>query len=263
LAGDALSGVKDAKGGVSAESRSDIEVIESILLLTRKGPSRRFVGRDATYTMLVENLSVRDVNQIVIKEIIPVGMSYISSSSGGVYNPNNRLVTWSIPRLGGKASFPLEIKLQADNVGDLESVVQATDKEGHQATIQALTKIEGFAQLGLRDVNGHGPITVGETASYSFHVANRGSATATNVKFVCIIPDNMKFIKAKGSARYQQVENKIIFEPIASLNPNSEEKYEIELSSLRQGEVSMQIAISSAEMQIPVSHTESIIVYQE
>jgi uncharacterized repeat protein (TIGR01451 family) len=252
-----------AKGDKVADTKADLEVIPSILSLTRKGPSRRFVGREATYTMQLENLSIRDANQIVIQEVVPAGLAFVSANGGGAYNPNNRLVTWNIPRLAGKASLPLEVKLTAEKPGDHESSIEVTDREGHQASLKAVTRVEGFAQLGIREVNGKGPISIKEKASYSFHVANRGSATATNVRFVCIMPEKMKFVSANGSVRYTQNENKLIFDPIPTLPPGKEEQFEVVLAPETPGEVMLQIAVSSEEMQTPVTHTEAVIIYQE
>ena len=258
-----LNAQVEAKGNIKANTKSNLEVIQSVLALTRKGPARRFVGRKAEYNMQLENLSVRDVTQVTLQEVVPAGMTFVSTTAGGAYDPKTRVVTWVIPQLKAKTNFPMKITLLAENTGDHQSMVQVADAAGNQASLKAMTRVEGFAQLGIREVNGKGPISIGEKASYSFHVANRGSASATQAKFVCTIPDGMSFVSAKGPVKYQQVNNQIVFESIASLKPNQEEQFNVVLVAKKQGELVLKIAVSADEMQTPVTHTEAVIVYQE
>jgi uncharacterized repeat protein (TIGR01451 family) len=75
------------------------------------------VGDSLTYTLSYGNPNDETVSYVIMKDHVPEGTRYVTSS-GGVYYSGTRNVTWVIPTLAGHASGSrtLTIEVQADSL---------------------------------------------------------------------------------------------------------------------------------------------------
>lgn len=253
----------EANGGITAKTSSDLNIIKSVLNLTRKGPGRRFVGRDAIYTMKVKNNSIRTLRNVRITESVPSGLKYLGTSPRGQYDTSSRLIGWTIPQIPAGQEVELKVTLNAKMVGNQKSVVDVADEDGHQATLTANTKVEGFASLAIHEIKGKGSVAVGERVSWKFHLKNRGSAKATNVTLACKLPTNIEFVDAKGPSQFKVQGQLVTFDPIQSLQPGQETTVDIVMTAINQGNTRLDFSVNADQMQDPITHQEAVIVYDE
>ncbi len=251
----------DAKGGITAQARTDIEVIDSVLTVERTGPARRFVGHNANYTITVANQSIRDIEQATIVETIPNGMEFISATSNGRYNPSTRSVSWAFSKLRQRSQESMQLTLKPNTVGDWKSTVDVVTKDGHKASVAATTIVEGFASLKIEDPEGRGLIAVGEQVSLRFKVRNRGSAPANEVKLSCVIPSSFQLIKANGPTSYRQEGNRVVFDSVQSIAPDQDMQVDFVLAAVAAGTAHLSIAVNAEEMKDPLTHEENVVVY--
>ena len=250
-----------ASGGVTAEARADIEVIDSVLTVERTGPARRFVGHNASYTITVSNQSIRDIEQATIVETVPQGFEFVSATSNGKYNPSTRSVTWNFAKLRSKTQESMQVTLKPDRVGEFSSEVAVVSKDGHKANVAAKTIVEGFASLKIEDPEGRGLVGVGEQISLRFKVRNRGSAPANAVHLSCNVPANIQIVSAKGPTPYRQEGNRLIFEPVTSIAPDQDMQVDFVLVAKTPGNAHLSISVNADEMKDPLNHEENIVVY--
>lgn len=250
-----------SKEGVKTDAEINFEIIESILTVSRKGPARRFVGHKSTYSIEVQNESIRKIENATVTEVVPAGMSFVSATSGGRYDPVNRAVIWTGLQLNPDDEQVVQVTLLPEAVGTHTSQVEVVDQTGHKASLSSTTKVEGFASLGISVDEGRAPTGIGEQVSLRFFVKNRGSAESTNVQFSCQVPQQLQFINAKGPTRFRQVGRMLVFEPIAKLAPDAEHAFDVVLNAVSPGDTHLKISVSSDQQKKALSHDESVIVY--
>jgi uncharacterized repeat protein (TIGR01451 family) len=92
-----------------------------------------------TYRIIINNQGTREAMMVVVEDIIPAGLSYVSSST--VRKSSNTMLNMSIPD-GGSTAFPLDEG--GVNLGDFES--------GQLDTIEFLTVTDGMTYSSV--ING-------------------------------------------------------------------------------------------------------------
>ncbi|WP_459557650.1 hypothetical protein [Lacunimicrobium album] len=250
-----------ANGGVTADGKADIEVIDSVLNVERTGPARRFVGHNASYTITVINQSIRDIDQATIVERVPTGFEFVSATANGKYNPSTRSVAWNFGKLRAKTQESMQITLRPDRVGEFNSEVAVVSKDGHKASVAAKTIVEGFASLKIEDPEGKGLVGIGEQVSLRFKVRNRGSAPANGVQITCNVPANFQVLSAKGPTEYRQEGNRLIFDPVNAIAPEQDMQVDFVLVAKAVGDAHLSIAVNAQEMKDSLNHEENIVVY--
>src|SRR5690606_12686404 len=84
-----------AASGAQKEAIAKIQILGDRITITRTGPKRRYVGRTASYSNTIANLSDAKISPVHVVEVIPAGMDFVEASAGGKFDPQKRTVTWS------------------------------------------------------------------------------------------------------------------------------------------------------------------------
>lgn len=84
-------------------------------------------GDRLTYTVTVGNTGTRDSVPTTVKDQLPVGLTFVSATSGGTYDAATRTVSWSIPAIVRDDTLQLVVTATVDaNQADDEIVNKAT-----------------------------------------------------------------------------------------------------------------------------------------
>ncbi len=252
-----------AVGGLNISNETEVQVIPSILGLSRSGPSRRFVGHAGSFEVTLANYSQRTVKEVRVVEQIPDGFEFKSATKQGVYNSTQRTVTWMLPQLKGGEELTLGITLIPRQTGTMELTVRAEERNGHQAEVAHAVKVEGFASLAVRVPDERGPVEKGERVSLRFRVVNRGSAAARDVNVDCKVPDQLTYISADGPVKAEQAGQVVRFQPVESLGPNQELIFDMVFSADAIGDARVEFEVHAESLSKPLKHQEQVIVYGE
>ena len=106
-------------------------------------------------------------------------------------------------------------------------------------------------------------IEVGSETTYEVHVKNTGTKAATNVKIAALLPAEMQALGGEGPTRASGDAQKVIFEPLARLNPQEEVVFKIQVQGLKPGDHLVRVQLSSDEWPTPVTREESTRVYED
>ncbi len=157
-------------------------------------------GEEITYIITLNNTRVDDVNNVVIEDYIPDGMSFVSASAGAEYS-NGKLV-WNVGTIPVGASktvyFTAKVNSELTGHGNLRNVASATftnrDLEpenpiySNEVTHPIIdAKLESFTNQP--DAN----LTEGDKIIYKITVTNEGSVERTNIPVVGYIPEGTTF----------------------------------------------------------------------
>ena len=73
------------------------------LTVTKTGPASATVGDQVTYTITVRNDGDIYASNVVVTDVLPEGLTYVSSSGNGTYDAETRTVTWPHGQHAGRA----------------------------------------------------------------------------------------------------------------------------------------------------------------
>ncbi len=251
------------EGGFRAEAKVSLEVIPAVMTLTRKGPSRRFVGHAMQQTTTLKNNSSKLLKNVTIIEYVPAGFRFKKASDNGLYSEELRTITWTAPQLPSGQEIKVTSTLIPTNIGTQTMKVKALNASGHQAELLTDVKVEGFSSLAVRVPDARGPVSRGERVSIRFKVVNRGSAPATRVQVSCKIPDQLEYVSANGPVKSVQNGQLVSFQPIASLGANQEAVFDVVFNAVNEGDARVEFAVSSDQATTPLKHHEQVVIYGE
>ena len=96
------------------------------LTVTKTGPASATVGDQVTYTITVRNDGDIYASNVVVTDVLPEGLTYVSSSGNGTYDAETRTVTWpTVNTLGAPGSVSYTVTVTASQTGELKNVAYA------------------------------------------------------------------------------------------------------------------------------------------
>ncbi len=252
-----------ANGGVNLESAQPVNVLNSRLSVTRTGPENRFVGREATYSSTVTNVSRESLSGILIEETVPRGLQFKEASAPGQFVPQQQKIVWRMPRLEPGQSISLSSRFLATQEGEMQSLVRAADDRGDATELVTRTKVIGFSSLKVDVSHAGRPVAVGEEVALRLSVRNGGTAVAQQVGTWIEIPRQLRFQSAQGPVRFRERAGGIEFEPIGQLDRESEQSFDVVMIAVEAGDARVRVHLASAQLQEPISEEESIVIFAE
>jgi uncharacterized repeat protein (TIGR01451 family) len=253
-----------AAGGASATATAPVNIVGRQLQIERRGPGRRFVGRPATYENVIINETAFDAVDAEVVEQVPQGMKFVSATEDGLFNPQDRSVTWKISRLSAGQQKLLRIELMPLDAGQKQSVVTVVENAGFRSQQTLTTAVEDLHNVSADISRLDGPIAVGETFGFSISIDNRGTADATDVELLVEVPQEIKVVGAGSRTIRASLEqgNIVRYSRIVRVEPGRQQSFELKL----QGERPVRNAVVKAmvryeQMQKPLVVSESVTVY--
>ncbi|MBE6759555.1 MAG: DUF11 domain-containing protein, partial [Ruminococcaceae bacterium] len=161
-------------------------------------------GEEIEYIITLTNTRIDDVNNVVIEDYIPDGMTFVSASTGGQYADGK--VVWNVGTIPVGASktvfFTARVNDELTGYGNLRNVASATytnrDNEpedriySNEITHPILdAKLESFTDQP--DAN----LTEGDKITYKITVTNEGSVEKTNIPVIADIPEGTTFVSSE------------------------------------------------------------------
>ena len=157
-------------------------------------------GGTINYTISVTNSGPTNVTNLVISDVLPTGLTFVSEFAGtGVWNTGAS--TWTLATLasGETKNLIIQATVNADQGGNtiINTISNTQDQTDSNATVDdntasiTVTSVDLFA---VKTVNNSTP-NVGDTVSYSIIVTNKtGSSEATNVSVTDVLPVGITYV---------------------------------------------------------------------
>ncbi len=252
-----------ADGNLLDEDRQPVEVIAPKLNVRLEGPSRRYLERQATYTLSVENPGTAKATNVDLIAHMPKGMKFVRTNNQGQYDPATHAVYWSLAELPPNQAGEVELSAIPIEMGEQKLRIEGRGDLGIADELEQPVLVEGLAAIFFGVVDTADPIEVGSDTVYQVKVVNQGSKTATNVRVEGILPNGLKPIGGDGPTTYQIAEQSIYFEPLARLAPKDQAVFKIQVRGMTDGDHRITVRVATDEVQTPVSKEESTRVYSD
>lgn len=177
------------------------------------------VGDEVTFTITAHNAGPDNATNVVITDVLPLGLDFVSASDGGTYDALSRTITWSAFNLNYGApdvvrTFIAEVNaIMAGNATGIINTANATFTEYPSTASGNGTAIYvPLTDLYINSWASKNNPYVGETITLTFKLGNNGPDTARNVVFTLPIPEGMEFVDVsvdQGTATYDPVSRTI------------------------------------------------------
>ena len=175
------------------------------LAVESAGPTTVLAGSTFNYMVVVTNLGPSTASNIVVQDILPPTVGFVSATGGGVASAG--VVTWSaISTLGNGSGTSLTVTVRAPEGGTLTNHASSTsptfdpvtvNHNGSVAAAQVITTVQPQADLAVR-VSGPATVLPGGSVTYSITLSNQGPSVASNVVVTDLSPPGTVFVSATG-----------------------------------------------------------------
>jgi uncharacterized repeat protein (TIGR01451 family) len=163
-----------------------------------RNPSYYNVGEEVVFAVTARNSGPSAATGVVVTDTLPAGLTFVSATDGGVWDPVTRTVTWTVGNLAvdGEFSALLTALINAGTQGQtLVNAVSAVNDQNPDAVTDTCDVTVNDAPLTITKTVGKAQYDVGETVTYTVNVVN-GAGAATGVVVTDTLPVGLTFVSA-------------------------------------------------------------------
>ncbi|NNF15146.1 MAG: DUF11 domain-containing protein, partial [Gammaproteobacteria bacterium] len=166
------------------------------------------VGTNVQYTITMANAGPGDGTDLVLEDRLPAGLTYVSSSDGGVYNPATRTVTWpTLPLLGSGTAVVRTLTATVNPTGPYLNVAELTAATNTDPDSTPGNNIPAeddqddapivpnpFADLSLTKVVDVANPNVGDNVTFTVTLTNDGPVNGTGITVADNLPSGFTLV---------------------------------------------------------------------
>jgi uncharacterized repeat protein (TIGR01451 family) len=246
------------EGGLTARAECGTRITQPVLVVTKTGPEKRYLGRPATFEISVSNTGDAPARGTILTDTIPPGMRFESATDG--VTPSAGSLTWNLGSLAPGATRNVSVTLTAATSGTMHNTATATAYCAESAA-STVMNVEGIPAVLLEVVDLDDPVEVGQNVTYEIRVTNQGSADGTGVTLTCTLPPEQEYVGATGPGRVAATGQTITFDPVPTLSPGGVLTYRVTVKALRAGDVRFRATMKTDQTTSVVEETESTHLY--
>ncbi|MCP4374915.1 MAG: DUF11 domain-containing protein [bacterium] len=250
--------VATGDGGLKATATAKTVVRVPVLVLTKKAPKMRFIGRLVKYTITVTNNGDAPAKNTVLVDTIPARTKFISASAGGKMVAGK--VTWKLGTLAPKGAATVSVTVRTTVQGQIRNSATATAYCA-KTSGQSMTVVKGIPAILLECVDVEDPIEAGSKETYIITVTNQGSANGTNIVIKCTLPAEQEYVSSAADTKATAKGKVITFAPLKSLAPKAKAVYRVITKGLKAGDTRFKVELTSDQMSSPAEETESTHIF--
>jgi len=250
----------DSSNADAVSAAAPVEVILSKIQITKSGPDRLYIHREAPYTITVSNLGTTVLNNVEIRDTLPKGTQLLSVSGGApsAQQVKDNTVIWKIDALRPGESKTDTLSLTSTQPGvTVNTATVTTGKLSDSAS--ARTEWEGPPGVLTEIVDDVDPIRVGSFVTYTITITNQGSFRDINTQVKVLFGDEIQPVECTAAGA--SINGKIVTLPDGFLKPNSKMTFKIKARAEQAGLHTTRLQFNSSFLPRPVDKDETTYVY--
>ena len=153
-------------------------------------------GDKVDYTVTVTNDGMGDANNVVIVDGLGEGLTFVSASDNGVWDPVKRTVTWIVDLAKGESKVFSVIAIVSGYGNVTNSLVVGNKTISVNVTVPEIIPDK---TVGIENPN------FGDNVTYTVKVTNDGIGDANNVVVKDILGEGLTFVDATGNYSFDEV----------------------------------------------------------
>jgi uncharacterized repeat protein (TIGR01451 family)/gliding motility-associated-like protein len=186
-------------GNNSASQSTTVNRSANLSIVKTDSPDPAVAGQSLTYSITVTNLGPSDASTIVVNDVFPSGVTFVSANaSSGTWNSPN----WTIPSIvaGASANITILTSLGSNLTGTVTNtaLIQSSgtpDPDNTNNSSSQTTTINTSADVSVVKTLTTNPIVAGENVAYSITVANSGPSNASTVQLTDVVTADLSSVQ--------------------------------------------------------------------
>lgn len=250
-------------GVAAAKHEIDMEVIAPQLKATSDGPRSRFLKRDTTHRFQVVNQGTAAATNVDLIAKLPRGLKFVGANNQGQYDPRSHAVYWSLPELKPTQSASVQLDTLPIETGPQDIEFQAVADLQQKETLTHSLAVEHLVDVyfEIDDLDDH--IEIGSETRYQVRIVNQGTKPAANIRLMVEFANGVRPTNSSGASAGEIQGQRIVFAPIASLNPGEEVQVQIVGMGTQPGEHRVSANLQTDGREINITKEESTRVYAD
>ena len=258
-----VSVVATSSSDASSSDSVKFDIVAPSLKIAIEGPSLRYKGRNAKYSLTVTNDGSLVNNNIHISQAIADGFKFVSADHNGKFDPSVKTINWLVGHLEPGESAQVNCELHSLQIGEFTHNVQVVSDTGVQADGRIETRVEGIASLTMELVDLDDPVETGSETGYEIRVKNDGSKAATGVILACELPAGMEFLDAKSPVGQTIEGRQLTFKPIEQIAAGGQISFRLHTKVIRDGSHRLRVRLTGGGLQEPMVLEEVTRAYSD
>lgn len=194
-----------------------IDITEPMVNLQIDGPRKKYIGRDAEFTIRVTNPGDTPLNNVQVRDQLPPELDFVTAQDGQL---QGRDVVWSLGSLAPGQSRDLKLVTRAKDksAGAVQNVTVSSENAA-PANLSHETNIFGVAGLRLVMRDLEDPVPAGGKAVYEVIIENTGTEIATGIELSGQIDGGLAQVLDSSGPSNMKVNGKFFTFEKVSLKP--------------------------------------------
>ena len=165
------------------------------------------------FTIRVSNIGPDTATGVTVKDLLPIGLTYVSDSGAGTYNKDTGI--WTVGTVGVGGNVTLNIITNVTTVGaktNSAEVWTSNQLDGDSTPGNGITTEDDYvislpvtpkvADISLIKMATNSTPSIGDIVTFVIIVSNAGTSTATGVKVKDLLPSGLAYISHTGDGTY-------------------------------------------------------------
>jgi len=199
----------------AARSSMRTRVTQPVLEITHRCEPKVLIGGQILLDVVVTNKGDGPAKDVLIQEDVPAQLKF---------REGYREIEYEVGTLQPNQSRNVRLALQALKPGKLENIIHATGSGGLKS--QHKLNLEVIAPQLQTKSAGPNVRFLGRNAKHTFSVANRGTASATNVNLIARLPSGLRYVQSNNKGTYNRNMHAVLWE-LAELNQGVDASVEV------------------------------------
>ncbi len=170
-------------------------------------------NQQVTYTLTLTNGGPQTATNVTVTDLLPAGMTFVSSTPGGGSTYNQSTGVWTIPTLNSGANVVLTVVATTTTAGAKTNTAEVTASDqfdsdstpGNRATAPteddtaSATVTPTATDLAVTKTVDDTTPEIGQNVTFTITVSNTSATNATNVVLTDLLPSGLTFVSSNPS----------------------------------------------------------------
>jgi len=245
-------------GSGHADVMPDAPVGTPMVEISKRCPNIRYLGRDATFEIVVSNKGTAAANNVVVTDMLPANAQFVNADGGGTRSGDR--ITWNVGTLDAGKTMTFHVTVTCNQIGTVRNSARVAYCVIAESACEF--PVKGIPAMLLECVDNPDPVEVGNETTYTIYAVNQGTQIATNTVIECLLPPEQEFVSAGGATAGTNSGKSVRFAPLPTLAPKTRATYTVTVRGIKSGDSRFTVNMTGDQLTSPVTETESTHVYE-